>query len=274
VPKSDHVIYRQCISRGFNTRNKPNGYREGLGYVCPACHTPNFHITCSFCKFESSEDCPLTQLLAWKSEEEPINSPLRASTPFRFDENDSSEQPSTPIELKKGQQNEDTKDSSALEENSTIFGTSAPESMNTCEISPNLEEEQGGGLEIVSEKEPSPPLLSPAAPQVSCEQCTQPLCPTCPSGYINLIVDMADFPVSFASEIRLCTMCKHWKCPKSKVVVLFRCRECGHEGCEACFQLGKERGGEEEDWCVCCMCSRKNDPEMNPKESKGDVVGE
>ena len=274
VRKSDHIIYKQCISCGFNTRNKPNGYREGLGYFCPTCHTPNFHITCSLCKFESSDDCPLTQLLARASEEEPKISSLRASIPFQFDDDDSNEQALTSLGLKNDQQNEDTEDLGALTEKETIFDTSAPQSTSTWDISPNQEEGQAEEVEIVLEKEPSSSLLSSTAPQVFCEHCTQPLCPTCRPGYMNLIVDMVDFPVCFASEIRLCTMCEHWKCPKSEVVVLFRCRKCGHEGCKVCFRLGKERGGEEEDWCVCCICRSKNEPEMEQKESKGEVVGE
>jgi hypothetical protein len=71
---------------------------------------------------------------------------------------------------------------------------------------------------------------------------------------MNIVVDMKDFSISFASDIKLCTMCEHWLCPKSELEVLFRCRECGHERCERCVTKDDEFG---EEWCVCCKCPRE-----------------
>lgn len=70
---------------------------------------------------------------------------------------------------------------------------------------------------------------------------------------MNLVVDMKEFSITFASEMALCTMCEHWLCPGSSLVVLYRCRECGHEGCDDCATSGDGLG---EEWVACCYCAK------------------
>lgn len=63
-----------------------------------------------------------------------------------------------------------------------------------------------------------------------------------------MIADMKEFSIHFASEIKLCTMCEHRLCPISSFEVLFRCRECSHEGYE---EYGVTQNEDGEKWCVC-----------------------
>jgi len=70
---------------------------------------------------------------------------------------------------------------------------------------------------------------------------------------MNLVVDMKEFSITFASDIKLCTMCEHWMCPGSLLEVLYRCRECGHQGCDDCL-AGRRPDEFGEEWCVCCEC--------------------
>jgi hypothetical protein len=57
-----------------------------------------------------------------------------------------------------------------------------------------------------------------------CPQCCQQQCHTCKPGYMNLIVDMKEFSMTFAKEMRLCTLCEHQLCPGSALVVMLQCR--------------------------------------------------
>jgi hypothetical protein len=70
---------------------------------------------------------------------------------------------------------------------------------------------------------------------------------------------MKEFSITFASEMALCTMCEHWLCPGSSLVVVCRCRDCGHEGCDGCA-INDDGLGEE--WVVCCSCVKMSTSEL------------
>lgn len=72
---------------------------------------------------------------------------------------------------------------------------------------------------------------------------------------MSLVVDMKEFSKTFAEELKLCTLCKHWLCPGSALVVFLRCGECGHEQCQECSKSVDEK---DEEWYTCCLCEAES----------------
>src|ERR1700753_648824 len=69
APSGGHLIFKICISCNFDTLTYSNRPRyEGLSFRCLECEAYTFVIACSKCVFESSEECPLSQLLDRKHE--------------------------------------------------------------------------------------------------------------------------------------------------------------------------------------------------------------
>lgn len=182
---------------------------------------------CSICEFRYNTDCPLTLLLAGNQQG-----------------NDAKNKDTKRGERKESQPNESFHLGAIVERAES-----------------NLKEEE---TQQASTTESSQTSNDTSFPVSACNQCRQIRCQTCKPGYNNFIVDMEDFSKTFGDGVRLCTMCQHWLCPGSELVVIFRCRVCGHDGCESC--LGgesaeeKEREGKTEQWYICCIC--EEEPEV------------
>lgn len=93
----------------------------------------------------------------------------------------------------------------------------------------------------------------------SCPDCGHQRCQTCEPGYMNLVVNMKEFSKNFAEEMKVCTLCEHWLCPGSALVVLLRCHECGHEQCQ---EYRKSIDEKDEEWYSCCLCEVRSRASM------------
>lgn len=90
----------------------------------------------------------------------------------------------------------------------------------------------------------------------TCERCNQERCQTCTNGHMKFVLDLKDHSKTFADEILLCAMCEHRLCSGSHLVVVLRCWDCGHEGCEDCGSRFDEL---DEERYLCCQCSKGSD---------------
>lgn len=288
-----HIIFKICLQCHYNTLRPSecapsNTY--GPGHRCPECQKSSFVAACTICRFESSSECPLTQLFNRRPkvvherrgreryrrgdhagiETDPSIS--RSPVPRRLNPclKESLEGPEMKKQcqdiLKQFKRNggkmhtasQTKKSYSKLGSRSPerLPGppwTSSPSRLNIPDSKPHSPPPPN------STKHPQPPtppkeLPTPAeTPRTLCTQCGQARCSTCNPGYMNLVIDMKEFSITFASEMALCTMCEHWLCPGSSLVVLYRCRDCGHEGCNGCATNDDGLG---EEWVVCCCCAK------------------
>ena len=74
-------------------------------------------------------------------------------------------------------------------------------------------------------------------------------------------------------EGRICTPCKHLLCPAHIMRMLCLCRECGHEACEVCVEISKERG--KRTCCQGCVVTEYfpvGVPEQGTEGSKEQVI--
>jgi hypothetical protein len=230
-PAGDHIIFKVCINCAFDTLQYPDRPRHrGPSCRCPECGVYSFVIACSECLFENSAECPLTQLLNRKhdvhegeiEDEGPRGRPWECS----WEKEDEAANESEGFHQ--------VSESSNEEELSTE--QQWPVNCTDSRAAPN----QPGNL---------------GDPEASiCPQCCQQQCRTCKPGYMNLIVDMKEFSMTFAEEMRLCTLCEHQLCPSSALVVMLQCRECAHKKCPGCSQTVDTLG---EDWCMCCRCEKR-----------------
>lgn len=238
------MIFKTCVNRNclYDTQDHP-GLSIAVGrpsYECPSCRKHSFVPVCSLCKFQYNQDCPLTLLLSGNSQSD-------GSTAKR----------------KTGSKRRDTQSSKMPDLEAIAERTK-----------PIVDKE---GQQAPSIRETAHDILAESPFHVrTCNQCGQVRCQTCKPGYNNLIVDMKDFSKTFGNGIRLCTMCQHWLCPGSELVVIFRCRVCGHHGCEGCLEDGgfEEKETEEENgpeqWYICCNCmERSKAEELKTKNEKG-----
>jgi hypothetical protein len=181
-------------------------------------------IACSECLFENSAECPLTRLLNRKHEvhegeienEGPRGRPMTCSW---------------------------EKEGESVSEDDKVSGSSRNKSSN----------DDNHAEAVTAENEPEDLNLGLAEADI-CPQCCQQQCCTCEPGYMKLIVDMKEFPKTFAEEMRHCTLCEHQQCPGSALVVKLQCRECAHEQCNDCGKMVDTLG---EDCYVCCRCEKK-----------------
>jgi hypothetical protein len=290
----EHTIFQICLQCHYNTL-RPLDCAPittcGPGYRCPECQKSSFVTACTKCRFESSVECPLTQLL---------NRRPKAVTHDRRG----------PERYRKGDHGEGHRDSSASRgpgvrrpDLCQSGSLDAPDMKKQCqdilkqfkkngnkvhtapqekrpvphpqpksppkpstppprttpprpEITGSEPHASSSSKPTKASQPPAPPKEVPApaeTPRVFCTQCSQARCSTCKPGYMNLVVDMKEFSITFASETALCTMCEHWLCPGSSLVVLYRCRDCGHEGCDGCATHDDGLG---EEWVICCCCAK------------------
>jgi hypothetical protein len=194
----DHVIFKVCINCGFDTLQYPGRPRHrGPSCRCPECEAYSFVIACSECLFESSAECPLTQLLNRKHEvhegeienEGPRGRPLKCSW---------------------------EKEGERVSEDDKVGGPSRNQSSNDEKTALGIDNQAEAAT---AENEPEDLTLGLAEADV-CPQCCQQQCRTCEPGYMNLIVDMKEFSKTFAEEMRFCTLCEHRQCPGSALVVM------------------------------------------------------
>ena len=228
--RNEHTIFKVCLHCSFDTFGFPGlAIVSKPNYQCLICKRPCFVLTCSKCEFRYGSDCPLTALLVDNNErdDEPRS---KRKTRKKSKERE--------IEIEIDEQSKGLDSISELSEPKTAHDEKAPtlttgttENASTDPFSVNI-----------------------------CIQCHQPRCQTHKPGYNNFIVDMQDFSKKVGDAMRLCTMCPHGLCPGSQLVVIFRCRQCGHEGGIVCLEEGELRLGEEksgdEEWYVCCQCAK------------------
>ena len=121
---------------------------------------------------------------------------------------------------------------------------------------PMPEGEQGNTPEESPTREKDDDQDSASTRKNLCSQRSQELCRTCEPGYMKIIVNMNEFSKTFAEELRLCTLCDHGLCPGSRLMASLRRRKCAHDECGDCPTRADKMG---EDWCVCCGCGKGKD---------------
>jgi hypothetical protein len=152
--------------------------------------------------FESSAECPLTQLLSTKHEIHETNSgdegarrrPSRCSWEYEIEEDEKDEYGDCNRQFQRSRSSKDfsweDSNPSSKEGDHQDDPTEQPatQEQNDKEDSRNPEGD-------------------------ACPYCRQENCRTCEPGYMTVIVNMKEFSKTFAGEMRLCTLCRHGLCP-------------------------------------------------------------